>query len=51
MKEKCFADMDNRCYVLKNKKCENCKFYRADIDIASIERDIKLYEIGVKKNA
>ena len=48
--EKCFAiDFDGNCTALKNKKCENCKFYRTDRSISEIERDIKLYENGVKK--
>ncbi len=49
MKENCFADMEIKCYALQKKKCENCKFYRTDRSISEIEKDIKLYEIGVKK--
>ena len=49
MNKKCFADMDNKCYALQKKNCNNCKFYRTDRCISEIERDIKLYEIGVKK--
>lgn len=43
----CFAYKErNRhsgCKALKEIKCENCKFYRNDINEAEIERDIREY--------
>lgn len=43
----CFAYKErNRhsgCKALKEINCENCKFYRNDINEADIERDIREY--------
>lgn len=50
MNKKCFADMGNNCYALNDKKCENCKFYRTDLDILQIEKDVASYRTGVIKN-
>ena len=42
-KKRCFADNGNNCTALKEKDCKNCRFYRADLQIANIEWDIKNY--------
>lgn len=45
----CFAYKErNRhsgCKALKEINCENCKFYRNDINEADIERDIREYAL------
>ena len=49
--EKCFAlDFDGNCTALKNKKCENCQFYRTDLLRYKIEMDIDRYSPEGKKN-
>ncbi len=50
MKRKdCFAYKEKNghvgCTVSKQLKCENCKFYRNDINRAEIEQDIINYAI------
>ena len=50
MDKKCFADMGNNCFALNEKKCENCKFYRTDLDVLQIEKDVASYRTGVVKN-
>ena len=42
----CFAYHKNNCYGLNKLYCKNreCKFYRKDITIEEIEKNIKLYK-------
>ena len=49
--EKCFAlNFEGNCTALKEKKCENCKFYRTDLNRYHIEREIENYSPEGKKN-
>ena len=50
MEKRCFADAGEYCFALREKKCENCKFYRTDLDILQIEKDDASYRTGVVKN-
>lgn len=51
-KKNCFAYIERKghrsCYCLNNLYCQNrkCNFYRTDINISSIEKDIKKYAEG-----
>ena len=47
--KRCFADRGDYCTALRKKECENCKFYKSDLQIANIEWDIQNYD-GGKKN-
>ncbi len=42
-RQKCFADNEKNCTALKEKNCENCKFYRTDLQRGIIEWDITIY--------
>ena len=46
--KRCFADRGEYCTALSKKKCLDCSFYRADLDTAKIEYDIRNYG-GYKK--
>ena len=49
--EKCFAlNFEGNCTALKEKKCENCSFYRTDLNRYRIEREIEYYSPEGKKN-
>ena len=49
--EKCFAlNFEGKCLALKEKKCENCNFYRTDLNIYHIEREIEYYSPEGKKD-
>lgn len=49
MEKRCFADAGERCIALKEKKCENCKFYRTDISYIDITKDINWYSAPRKE--
>lgn len=36
-RKRCFADNGQNCTALKEKDCENCKFYRTDLQKGNIE--------------
>lgn len=42
-REDCFANNGKFCIALNEKKCYECKFYRNDLKIEDIEKDIKTY--------
>ena len=45
VKKDCFAYQGNKCYCLDKLYCKNqfCSFYRNDISISEIEKDIQMY--------
>jgi hypothetical protein len=49
MEKRCFADAGEYCFALREKKCENCKFYRTDIAYIDIIRDINRYSVPWKE--
>lgn len=49
--DRCFAlNSEGVCTALKKKRCKNCKFYRTDLNINNIEREIDYYSPEGKKN-
>lgn len=45
--EKCFAELENECDILKVKKCRNCSFYKTQ---EQYEEGLKKYPPLVKEN-
>lgn len=50
--EDCFAysKLNKGCTALKEKECDNCNFYRTDLNRYQIEREILRYSPEGKKN-
>lgn len=42
-REDCFANNGKFCVALNEKRCHKCKFYRTDLKMEDIDKDIKLY--------
>lgn len=43
-REDCFANREGSCNALNEKNCDNCRFYRNDLNQVNIEQEVKKYK-------